>query len=197
MEKSLSTPDYYPLSLNALAAACNQKSNRDPVVTYSESEMQTALEDLEEKHLVNQSGVGRVPKYEEQLSRKYNLVPREVAALCVLMLRGPQTAGEIRGRSGRLCEFENLEAVSETLAKLADWGLAQRLARLPGHKESRFAHLLGVLSEPAVSENVTDVSPADPTLVERVAMLESELEQLRSDMDKLKQALQAFKAQFE
>lgn len=143
MEKALSTPDYYPLSLNALTNACNQKSSRDPVVVYDEGDVQSVLEALEEKKLVNRSGVGRVPKYEELLSPTYDLVPRETAVLCVLMLRGPQTVGELRSRTGRLATFENLEAVTEILEKLVDWGLAQQLDRLPGRKESRYDHLLG------------------------------------------------------
>ena len=196
MEKALATPEYYPLSVNALTNACNQKSNRDPVVAYNESEVQATLDGLEEKGVVNQSRVGRVPKYEERLSQTHNLVPREIAALCVLMLRGPQTAGEIRARSGRLCAFENLEAVGETLGKLADWGLAARLERLPGHKEARFAHLLGEEQVPH-SGPEEDPSGIDALLGERVTFLEAELSVLQKDIAELKAAFMAFKAQFE
>jgi uncharacterized protein YceH (UPF0502 family) len=197
MEKALATPDYYPLSLNALTNACNQKSNRDPVVTYSENEVQFTLDGLEEKGCVNRSTVGRVPKYEESLSRKHDLVPCEIAALCILMLRGPQTAGEIRARSGRMCAFESLESVGETLEKLSEWGLAERLERLPGHKEPRFVHLLG---ERSVSpESVAEAGlPVDEALLgERVALLEAELAEMRADLETLKAAFLAFKAQFE
>jgi uncharacterized protein YceH (UPF0502 family) len=197
MEKSLSTPDYYPLSLNALTAACNQKSNRDPVVDYSDAEVRAALDEMEAKGLVNPSRIGRVPKYEECFAKAHNLVPREVAVLCVLMLRGPQTPGEVRGRSGRLCNFESLEAVVETLAKLADWGLVQRMARLPGHKEARFAHLLGETPEDAAAQKGSRSPSDDSALQERVDHLESELVQLREDVAQLKQRLEAFQAQFE
>ena len=196
MEKALATPEYYPLSVNALTNACNQKSNRDPVVAYSESEVQATLDGLEEKGLVNQSRVGRVPKYEEYLSREHNLVPREIAALCVLMLRGPQTAGEIRSRSGRLYAFEHLEAVGETLEKLADWGLAERMGRLPGHKEVRFTHLLGDGSPPQ-SATEESLPEGQAPLGERIAILETELSALQGEMAALKAAFQAFKAQFE
>jgi uncharacterized protein len=197
MEKALSTPDYYPLSLNALTNACNQKSNRDPVVAYDESDVQAVLDELEEKNLVNQSRVGRVPKYEELFSLQHNLVPREAAVLCVLMLRGPQTTGEIRGRTGRLCVFENLAEVAETLAKLAEWGLVQRQARLPGHKESRYTHLLG--GEPATIEpEQTAPAAADlSAMADQIEQLAAEVAQLRGDIETLKDAFQAFKAQFE
>ena len=197
MEKALSTPDYYPLSLNALTNACNQKSSRDPVVAYAESEVQAVLEYLEDKDLVNQSRVGRVPKYEERLSSKHNLVPREAAVLCVLMLRGPQTAGKIRSRTGRLCDFESLEAVSETLEKLSEWELAERQARLPGRKEARFSHLLGGRPEPDPTEQ--GESPATPhaDMNERVDQLEAEVIRLREDLERLGQAFKSFRAQFE
>lgn len=197
MEKALSTPDYYPLSLNALTNACNQKSSRDPVVAYDEYDVQAVLDELAEKNLVNQSRVGRVPKYEELFSQKHNLVPREAAVLCVLMLRGPQTVGEIRGRTGRLCVFDSLEAVDETLSTLTEWGLVQRQARLPGHKESRYAHSLGDVSEPPVAEQD---APADGNALEkanRLDQLENEVGRLRDDFSELQQAFEAFKKQFE
>lgn len=197
MEKALSTPDYYPLSLNALTNACNQKSNRDPVVVYDESDVQTVLDELEEKNMVNQSRVGRVPKYEELFSQKHNLVPQEVAVLCVLMLRGPQTAGEIRGRTGRLCVFEDLAAVSETLAKLREWELVQRQARLSGHKESRYAHLLGGGPETIEPEQTAPATADSPAMAKQIEQLAAEVAQLRADIEILKDAFQAFKAQFE
>jgi len=197
MEKALATPEYYPLSLNALTNACNQKSNRDPVMDCSEAEVQTALEDLEAKGFVNQSRLGRVPKYEEQLSQQRNLVPPEIATLSVLMLRGPQTVGEIRARSGRLCAFESLEQVGETLEKLTEWELVERLERLPGRKESRFAHLLGDRSAPPESVAEASVPVDDAHIDQRVAHLEARLSELQDDMEALKAAFQTFKAQFE
>ncbi len=197
MEKALSTPDYYPLSLNALTNACNQKSSRDPVVAYDEYDVQAVLDELAEKNLVNQSRVGRVPKYEELFSQKHNLVPREAAVLCVLMLRGPQTVGEIRGRTGRLCVFDSLEAVDETLSTLTEWGLVQRQARLPGHKESRYAHLLGDVSEPPVAEQDAPADGGALEKVNRLDQLENEVGRLRDDFSELQQAFEAFKKQFE
>jgi uncharacterized protein len=198
MEKALATPDYYPLSLNALVNACNKKSSRDPVVSYDDDEVQTVLDALEERKLVNRSGVGRVPKFEELLSPKYDLVPRETAVLCVLMLRGPQTVGELRSRTGRLASFENLEAVTEILEKLVEWGLSQRLDRLPGRKESRYAHLLGGVPETVLAPDQTapPVShAADGTA--RLEQLEAEVAQLRSDIESLRETLRTFKAQFD
>jgi uncharacterized protein YceH (UPF0502 family) len=198
MEKALSTPDYYPLSLNALTNACNQKSSRDPVVVYDERDVQSVLEVLEEKKLVNRSGVGRVPKYEELLSPTYDLVPRETAVLCVLMLRGPQTVGELRSRTGRLATFENLETVTEILEKLVEWGLAQRLDRLPGRKESRYDHLLGGVPETVQPPDRPAPPPAhaaDNTA--RLDQLESDVAQLQSDIESLRETLAAFKAQFD
>ena len=142
MEKQLATPEYYPLSLNALTNACNQKSNRDPVVAWDESGVEAIAEGLIQKKMVNKSLVGRVPKYEELFTGGRNLVPREAAVLCELLLRGPQTPGELRSRATRLAHFDNVEEVLATLANLESWNLALRLARLPGHKESRYAQLL-------------------------------------------------------
>jgi uncharacterized protein YceH (UPF0502 family) len=198
MEKALSTPDYYPLSLNALTNACNQKSSRDPVVAYDERDVQSVLEALEEKKLVNRSGVGRVPKYEELLSPAYDLVPRETAVLCVLMLRGPQTVGELRSRTGRLATFENLEAVAEILEKLVEWGLAQRLDRLPGRKESRYTHLLGEVPETPLPHDPSAPSAAHAAdSIERLDQLESEVAQLRGDIESLRETLRTLKAQFD
>lgn len=197
MEKGLATPDYYPLSLNALTNACNQKSNREPVVAYGESEVQTALDALEHKNLVNPSRVGRVPKYEELFARKHDLVPKEAAVLCVLMLRGPQTVGEIRGRTGRLCVFDTLDAVDKTLSTLSEWGLVQRQTRLPGQKEARYIHLLGGAQANPQPEQ-TDPPVADtPPMAESIQQLEAEVAQLSAEIDTLRQDFDAFKAQFE
>ncbi|WDT81786.1 MAG: YceH family protein [Candidatus Manganitrophus sp.] len=142
IEKEMATPDYYPLSLNALQNACNQTSNRDPVVSYDEKTVAEALEALKTKRLVTQDQLGRVPKYSELFLKSANLVQREAAVLCVLMLRGAQTVGEIRGRTGRLHSFASLEEAQKTLQTLEEWGYVALLPRQPGRKESRYAHLL-------------------------------------------------------
>ena len=144
VEKEFATPEYYPLSRNALQNACNQTSNRDPVVSYDEKTVSEAIERLKEKRLILQENRGRVPKFEETFLKSANLVQREAAVLCVLMLRGPQTVGEIRGRTERLHPFEELEAVQQTLQTLEEWGYVKLLPRQPGRKESRYAHFFSV-----------------------------------------------------
>jgi uncharacterized protein YceH (UPF0502 family) len=195
MEKALSSPGYYPLSLNALTNACNQKSSRDPVSSYDESTVEAAAAGLDKKGLLNRSSVGRVPKYEERFSQKYNLVPRETAALCVLLLRGPQTTGEIRSRTSRLCTFEDLEAVLKTLENLEEWGLVRRLARLPGRKESRIAHLLGGDTNIAEPEETSRPSVAAPDEAERIEKLEMAVESLQNEIEDLKKSFRTFKEQ--
>ena len=187
------------MSLNALVNACNQKSSRDPVVEYGEATVEAALEALIEKDLVNKSTVSRVPKFEERLSAIRNFVPREIAVLCLLMLRGPQTIGEIRSRSGRLHAFEDLDAVSGTLKDLAEWGLLRQLRRLPGHKESRFAHLLSGDPESAPAEGTepADAAPCGPSLAERTDLLETQVAALKDELAALKQAFADFRGQFE
>ena len=198
IEKGMATPDYYPLSLNALQNACNQTSNREPVVSYDEQTVATALDTLKEKRLVSPSNVGRVPKYEETFLKTANLVQREAAILCVLMLRGPQTVGEIRGRTERLHAFENLEEVQTTLQTLEEWGYVTLLPRQPGRKEPRYAHLLSGPQEnreegKAVSESAPRNAPMES---EAVAKLEAEVKTLRQELEALKQALLDFKSQF-
>jgi uncharacterized protein YceH (UPF0502 family) len=197
IEKELATPDYYPLSLNALTNACNQKSNRDPVVSYDEQTVQSVVEELAQKGIVSKSLVGRVPKYEEYFTRERNLVPRESAILCVLFLRGPQTPGMIRGRTERLCSFESLEEVSVTLTHLEQWGYVRRLPRLAGHKESRYIHLLS--GEPEATEEGMDVAAgnSDPMGSRRIESIEEDVETLRHELEDLKRAFQEFKRQFE
>ena len=146
VEKQLTTPEYYPLTLNALVAACNQKSNRDPVVAYDEKTVTDALERLRDRNLVYvfYGSTSRVPKYKHMLPSVYELEPPDVAVMCELMLRGPQTLGELRGRGDRLYQFSGLGEVQETLDGLArrDDPLVLKLERQPGQKEARFAHLL-------------------------------------------------------
>src|SRR5438552_6427336 len=146
VEKQLTTPEYYPLTLNALVAACNQKNNREPVVSYNESVVTNALEALRDRNLVYvfYGSTSRVPKYKHMLPSVYELEPSEVAVLDVMLLRGPQTLGELRGRTERLYDFTGLGEVQETLDGLIrrDEPLVVKLERQPGQKEARFAHLL-------------------------------------------------------
>src|SRR3984957_4497123 len=143
LEKEITTPDYYPLSTNALVNACNQKSNREPVVSYDEDAVEEALHSLRAKGLANRvTGDGRVAKHEQRFTEKFNLGRREAAVMCLLMLRGPQTVGELRGRSERLYTFDDLEAVESTLARLAEMEFVKKLPRLPGSREARWGHLL-------------------------------------------------------
>ena len=195
MEKALSTPDYYPLSLNALTNACNQKSSRDPVSSYDESAVEAAAASLDQKGLLNRSNVGRVPKYEERFSHNYSFVPRETAAMCVLLLRGPQTTGEIRSRTSRMCKFENLEAVLKTLENLEEWGLIRRLARLPGRKEFRIVHRLGGDTNIAEPDEATTPSVAAPVSDERIERLELAVESLQHEIEDLKEIFRKFREQ--
>jgi uncharacterized protein YceH (UPF0502 family) len=199
IEKQLTTPEYYPLTMNALVAACNQKSNRDPVVNYSEQTVQKAVDDLREKNIVYvfYGSTSRVPKYKHILPKALELDERETAVICVLMLRGAQTIGELRGRTGRLYEFSGLGEVQETLDGLMkrDEPLVVKLERLPGQSEARFAHLL--------SGEVINVAPIEKAISgrqadnERIEKLESELENLRSELNLFKQSFEEFKKQFE
>ncbi len=197
MEKSLSTPDHYPLSLNALVNACNQKSSRDPVVSYDQHMVQAALDDLCNKDIVFQSNVSRVPKYEESFSQARQLVPRETALLCLLLLRGPQTTGELRSRSTRMYAFESLDEVMETLGNLEAWGLAKRLDRLPGHKESRYGQLVSDASVEAESPAAPPAADCGPEPAVRLEKMEQAVESLQQELDALKQAFDDFKKQFE
>jgi uncharacterized protein len=203
IEKEITTPEYYPLTLNALLNACNQISNRDPVVSFDDKTVARSLEDLREKKLVWMvTGVGRVPKYEHRFAEVLKLAEQELAVLCVLMLRGPQTVGEIRGRTGRLYEFKELEEVELTLQALitAELPLVAKLPRQPGTKESRYAHLLS--GEVQIEER--EVAPRiEPAVIEvrqeneKIAKLEEELAQVRMDLSELKQQFVDFKKQFE
>jgi uncharacterized protein len=154
VEKDATTPDYYPLSLNALVNACNQKSNRDPFMILTEDAVRQALASLKEKKLAGpvNSADSRVTKYEQRMQEVFNFSRGENAALCVLMLRGAQTPGELRGRTERIHAFEDLDEVHSALQKLMqrDPPLVQVLQRQPGTKESRYMHLLCGLVEPFV-----------------------------------------------
>jgi len=189
-EKDMATPEYYPLSLNALTNACNQKSNRDPVVTYDDATVRQALGSLREAGLVafiSEAG-SRVEKYRHRLSEQFNFTRGEMALLAVLLLRGPQTPGELRQRTERLHNFEDLETLMSTLAKLAAREpdpLVKQLERVPGMKEARWAHLLSGEPQSPVSD-ATGISHSFP-LAERVEQLESELKTLREEFDRFRQ----------
>jgi uncharacterized protein YceH (UPF0502 family) len=188
MEKEVATPEYYPLSLNALVNACNQKSNREPVVSYDEETVEAALEGLRGKGLSTRiSGRDvRVPKFAQRFTEKYNLGRREAAVICLLLLRGPQTVGELRGRSDRLYTFDDLEAVESTLNRLAEMEFVKRLPRQTGYKESRYAHLLAgdvELAEEAAVPAPAAAAEQGPGLRERVAALEMELADLRQQFE--------------
>jgi uncharacterized protein len=183
LEKEITTPEYYPLSLNALVNACNQKSNREPVVSYDDEIVLQAIDRLRDKGLalVSTGRESRVPKYYERLAEKFNFDRRELAVLCVLLLRGPQTPGELRGRGQRLYEFDDLESVEATLTRLMEREpepLVKRLSKQPGTKEARYAHLL--------SGDVIEGATAAPEpmvrrgLEERVARLEEEVADIRA-----------------
>ena len=196
LEKEATTPEYYPLSLNALVNACNQKSNRDPVVDYDEGTVYDAVNRLREKKLaVTITGSGRVNKYAQRISETLNLGRRELAVLCTLLLRGPQTLGEIKDRSERMFAFADPSETESVLEKLADWplnALITKLPRQPGQKESRYTHLLS--GTPALEPVLADTpSPAQPPT--RVAQLEHELQQLRADFYELKKRFDDLEAQ--
>lgn len=199
VEKEITTPEYYPLSLNSLINACNQKTNRDPVVSYSECTVTEALEALCEKGLVLLAGGrdSRVPKYDNYFADSFHLSPAETAAMCVLMLRGPQTPGEIRARAERLYEFAELSDVEEVLEGLAareEGPLVMRLPRQPGRKEHRYAHLLsGAAAE--------DTAEADGNglcgEIGRIQEIEGEIAALRQELRDLRDQFVSFKAEFE
>jgi hypothetical protein len=186
MEKEITTPEYYPLSLHALLNACNQKSNRDPVVSYDEDAVEEALARLRAEGLALRiSGESRVPKHAQRFTEKFNLGRREAAVLCVLMLRGPQTVGELRGRTERMYTFDGLEAVENTLQHLAEAGFAQVLPRQAGSREPRHGHLLLGPLEMAAESPAGTAAPAvrGGADGERIAELERALAQLRSEFE--------------
>ena len=190
LEKEITTPDYYPLSINALVNACNQKSNREPVVSYDEDTVEDALKDLRAKGLAMRvTGDSRVPKHEQRFTEKFNLGRREAALLCVLMLRGPQTVGELRGRSERLYTFDDLEAVEATLARLADMAYVKKLPRRAGFKEPRWAHLF--------AGDVEEAAEAPPPPEERGASDRDRIARLEADFAALKREFEEFRRKFE
>jgi len=200
VEKDITTPDYYPLSLNALVNACNQKSNRDPLMSLDENAVRDALYSLNEKGLASavSSADSRVSKYEHRLQEKFNLARGETAILCVLLLRGPQTPGELRGRSERMFSFNDLSDVQSALQRLMqrEGALVKMLARQPGTKEARYAHLLcgEVEGGEAASEAVVTSASLDGS---RITRLEIEVGNLKSEIADLRQQLEDFRKQFQ
>jgi uncharacterized protein YceH (UPF0502 family) len=198
MEKSITTPEYYPLSLNALANACNQKSNRDPVVSFDETTVVRALDSLRKKQLVVLSASSRVPKYAEIFAGNRKLVTREVALIMALLLRGPQTVGELRGRTERAYKFEDLAEVEATLDELAESGYVTKLPRMAGRKESRYAQLLAgnveIKEEPPRPEPAAVIVRAEN---ERITALEEEVQKLRENFNSLQTEFEKFKKEFE
>jgi uncharacterized protein len=201
IEKDVTTPDYYPLSLNALVNACNQKSNRDPVMNLDEDSVREALRGLEKHGLAGpaDSFDGRVTKYEHRLQEAYNFDRRETAILCVLLLRGPQTPGELRSRSERMHSFDELGEVESTLQRLIkrEPPLAKVLPRQPGTKEARYVHLLSGDVEVAQLEAAGDIPTSNSNNSDRIAHLEQEVSQLQNEIGGLKREFTAFRKQFE
>lgn len=181
MEKKEATPDQYPLTLNSLRNACNQKSSRYPVVNYNEGEVGHTIRELEAMDLVREQWGARVAKYEHLANKTMGLYSKGIALMCVLMLRGPQTLGELKTHSHRLFDFDDLDDVQFALQQLVDHEppMVTALPRQPGQKEGRYAHLLS--GEPDIPAPVAHVAPTSPSagLETRVAELETELEALR------------------
>jgi uncharacterized protein YceH (UPF0502 family) len=213
IEKEITTPEYYPLSLNALVNACNQKSNREPVMTLNEDAVRAALRSLSGESLARSAGTdSRVPKYEHRLSDLFNFHRHEIAVLCVLLLRGPQTPGELRTRTDRMYSFEDLDSVHSALNLLMkrEPPLVVLLPRQPGTKEARYAQLLSGDPAPAAIAAATHGSEssrsAEPAFAsrgsssgasEKIEQLESELSSLRAELADLRAQFAAFQKQFQ
>jgi len=201
IEKQITTPEYYPLTLNSLTAACNQKNNRNPITSLAESEVDEALYSLRDKNLayVFHGSTSRVPKYKHVAPEVLHLTPAELAAMCVLMLSGPQTVGEIRTRGYRLYEFSGLDEVDETLRalKTKDEPMVVSLPRQPGQKEARFAHLLSGEPEIELSETTVERHPRRANDPDRVTKLEEQVQTLTQQVENLTTQFEEFKKQFE
>lgn len=192
LEKQLTTPDIYPLTLNALVSGANQKTNRDPVMELSSDEVSGALERLRSLHLVFElNTVGRVPHYDHRLDGRWGLTSTTRALMALLMLRGAQTAGELRSRSSRLHEFASVEEVEAELRYLAsgDEALVRELEKRPGQKETRWAHLVGETVEPTPSASTSAPTPVAESLTSRIERLEQAVESLERELADLRKAL--------
>jgi hypothetical protein len=200
IEKDITTPDYYPLSLNALVNACNQKNNRDPVMALDEESVRQVLGSLQEKRLAGPAGGAdsRVTKYEHRLQEVFNFDRREIAVICVLLLRGPQTPGELRGRSERMYRFETLDDVQSTIQRLSDRQppLVRVLPRQPGTKESRYVHLFAEDTWPTETLAPYSPEPRGASDSTRIAALETEVSSLKQEIAELKNQLSEFRDQF-
>lgn len=200
VEKELTTPDNYPLTLNSLVSACNQRTSRDPVVEYDPAEVEHGLHSLKERGFVRivSGAEHRVPKYKHDMPFMLRLSPAQTAALTVLMLRGPQTIGEIRGRTDRMHSFDSLDEVADVVRDLQDVSgrrLVTELERLPGTKEPRYAHLL--CGEDAVPAASLTPSASRTSSVSEIAHLREEIEALRQELAELRTDFAAFRTQFE
>lgn len=205
IEKSMTTPDYYPMTINGLMNACNQKSNRDPVMNLDEETIRENLESLRyDRYLVYQADTagGRVPKYGHRLQERFGMDNDQCALLCVLLLRGPQTAGELKTRTHRLFDFSSLEHVEQILQELVDredGPYVAKLARRPGQKEQRYHELMSNAEESiAASEEQADPEscPQEERRESKVSQLEKQVEELTRCVDALREELDAFKQQF-
>jgi uncharacterized protein len=206
VEKEITTPEYYPLSLNALVNACNQKSNRDPVMTLDEDTVRKAVRALTDRAMVRSaSGDSRVAKFEHRVNELYNFHRHEIAVLCVLLLRGPQTPGELRTRSERMYAFEDLDAVHSALNLLMrrDPPLVKVLPRQPGTKEARYMHLLAGDEAPESVDLADEQAAHDGSGqrtsedAERIRNLEGEVSQLRRELETLREQFATFQKQFQ
>jgi uncharacterized protein len=201
VEKEITTPDYYPLSLNALVHACNQKSNRDPVMDLDEGAVRKALDGLERHGLAGAISTveSRVTKYEHRLQGAFNFDRRETAVLTVLLLRGPQTPGELRARTERMHPFVDLDEILGALRRLMERQppLVKMLARQPGTKEARYAHLLSGDVDSWQPQGESDISAEGISHPDRIARLETQVASLRSEVEQLKRQLEDFLKQFE
>jgi len=193
MEKELATPEYYPLSLNALLNACNQKTNRTPVVQLDEATVLVALRSLKERRYVHQSDASRVAKYWQSFAKDHDLGGSESAVLSVLLLRGPQTPGELRIRAGSLHPFDSLEQVDATLDHLIGAGLVAQLPRQPGQKEQRATHLLAAPTDGPEPETAQPGRMSPMPADERLAALEQAVAVLREELEAVKSQLHALR----
>jgi uncharacterized protein YceH (UPF0502 family) len=195
IEKDMTTPDYYPLSVNSLMTACNQKTNREPVTDYDEETVRDGLRELEERDLAEPRFDSRVPKYAHRVSYTLNLNNRELALICVLLLRGPQTLNELRDRTQRMYAFDDLDAVENSLRKLSERNVPMTvfLGKQPGQREPRWMHLMG---GPVSAETLAELAAPAPA-VARTGELEIRVTKLEAEVHELKERFAAFRRQFE